>query len=63
MHHKISAAGIPFLQGREDVKLARPPYGDWQPGCQTRRHYAFSAAAMDFNTTRCRSSFKWAASI
>ena len=35
----------------------------WQPGCQARWDYAFSAAAIDFNTARCRSSFKWAASI
>lgn len=35
----------------------------WQPGCQTRWDYAFSAAAIDFNTARCRSSFKWAPSI
>ena len=45
------------------VTVARHIVEDWQPGCQTRRDYPFRAAAIDFSTARCRSSFRWTASI
>ena len=56
-------ATVPALLAVSSRRPHDPMDEDWQPGCQTRRDYAFRAAEIAFSTARCRSSFKWAASI